>query len=367
MEIKDIRPIEVSVPVHARKYERKRITTYLVEITTDEGITGIGESRSFGVPYGVFSAIVEGCLKPLLIGCNPYNVESVYDKMYRTNQNIGQSGLLIIAMSGVEQALWDIIGKTAKQPVYNLIGGCVHRDIEAYASLSRYPNVVEAVKGARHYIDMGFKAIKWHQQEIESSKALRREEKDVKIMLDVSGLWTPDEAIKKARELADYNLTWLESPVYPQDDIDGLARITAAVGDRVPICAGENEYTIWGLKQFVNKRSVNVMNHDPVKCGGLWQAKKIAALAEVERILCAPHSACNEVGLEVALHLTTSTPNCAYAEIHAALRYVMEGLMESILVEPLKIKNGFIRASNKPGFGIELDWGVVDKYTVNKM
>jgi len=374
MKIKDIKALEVSVPIENQK---KRKTVNLVVVTTNEGITGIGELRrahtyvclvpSYERPSGIVNSIVESCLKPLLIGCNPFDIESLFDKMYRATQNVGQRGLMIIAISGVEQALWDIIGKAAKQPVYNLIGGCVHKDIEAYASLGRYPTVNETVKGAIHYIDMGFKAIKLHQREIESSKALRIEVgEDVKIMLDVNGLWTPDVTIKKAKELADYNITWLECPVYPQDDIDGTARVTAIVGDRVPICAGENEYTIWGFKNIIDKKAVNVINLDPVKCGGLWQAKKIAALAEVERILCAPHSACSEVGLETALHLTTSTPNCTYAEVWGTVLDVMEGLTESVLAEPLKIENGFIKASSKPGFGIELNWKVIDKYTIDK-
>ncbi len=364
MEIKDIRTLEVSVPV---ENQRGKYTAYLVEATTDEGITGFGEARSSGIPSGIMPLIVNKCLKPLVVGRDPFEVEALFDRMYRGTQNFGQRGLVIIAISGVEQALWDIIGKAAKQPIYNLVGGCVHREIEAYASLPHFATVEEAVKAAKRYIDVGFKAIKFHQREIESSKALRREVGDeVKIMLDVNGLWTPDEAIRKARELADYNMTWLECPVYPQDDVEGTARVTAAVGDRVPICAGENEYTIWGFRSIIKSRAVNIINHDTVKCGGLWQAKKIAALAEVEQILCAPHSACSEVGLEAALHLTTSTPNCAYAEIVYPTLLAVLGEVPSLLAEPLELKDGLMRASGKPGFGLELDEKTVGKCTVNR-
>lgn len=365
MEIKDIETIEVSIPIIDREGGKN---AYLIEITTDEGLVGIGEARSAGIPFGIVPQIVDKCLKPLAVGCSPFDIETLYDKMYRTTQNYGQKGLMIIAISGVEQALWDIIGKVAKQPVYNLVGGCVHKDIEAYASHPHYPTVHEAVKAAKHSIDLGFHAIKFHQREVESSKILRKEAgEDVKIMLDVNGLWTPDEAIKKARELEDYNMTWLECPVYPQEDIDGTAKVTATVGDKVPICAGENDYTIWGFRHYIHKRAVNIINHDTVKCGGFWQAKKIAALAEVAQILCAPHSCCTEVGLEAALHLTTSTPNCAYAEIHSQnILLSMEGLTESILTKPLEVRDGFIQASNKPGFGIELDEGTLNKYRVNK-
>ncbi len=364
MEIEDIRTVEVALPIQGKN---RPYGINLVEAITDEGIVGIGESRAQGIPFGVISALVDKNLKPLLLGCSPFDVEALYEKMYRFNQNVGQRGILIMAISGVELALWDIIGKATKQPVYNLVGGCVHRDIEAYASLGGYPTPAEAVKGAKHYIDMGFKAIKYHQGEIESSKMLRKEVGDgTKIMLDVSGLWTPDEAIRKARELTDSNMTWLESAIYPQDDVEGFAKLTTAVGERVPICAGENEYTVWGFKDIIEKKAVNIINHDTIKCGGLWQAKKIAAMAEVQRILCAPHSACSPVGLETALHLTTSTTNCAYAEIIHSTLYAMEGLSESILERPLELKNGFVRASDKPGFGIELDEKVIEKYKISK-
>ena len=364
MGIKDVRTIEVALPIQGRS---RPYGINLVEVTTDEGIVGIGESRAQGIPFGVISELVDKNLKPLVVGGSPFDVEALYDKMYRHNQNVGQRGLLIMAISGVELALWDIIGKTVRQPVYNLIGGSVHRDIEAYASLGGFRTPAEAVKGARHYIDMGFRAIKYHQEEIESSKLLRKEVgEDIKIMLDVSGLWTPDEAIKKARELADSDMTWLESAIYPQDDVDGFAKLTNAVGDRVPICAGENEYTVWGFKSLIEKKAVNIINHDTIKCGGLWQAKRIAAMAEMQGILCAPHSACSPVGLETALHLTTSTPNCAYAEVIHFNLQVMDGLSESILAKPLEIKGGLIRASDKPGFGVELDEKVIEKYAVKR-
>lgn len=174
---------------------------------TDEGVTGIGEARSLAIPTGVVANLVEG-LKALLVGCSPFDVELLFDKMYRRTQTFGQRGLAIIALSGIELALWDIIGKIVRQPVYNLVGGCCNRDIIAYASLRNHPSVASAVDAAQHYIDLGFKAIKFHQREVESTKALRRAVgDDIKIMLDVSGLWAPDEAIRRARELVDCAVT----------------------------------------------------------------------------------------------------------------------------------------------------------------
>ena len=124
MEIKNVKTIEVAVPPN------NRVGSYsacLIEVETDEGIVGVGEARSSNIPAGVISLIVEKSLKPLLVSGDPFAVEALFNKMYRSTQNFGQCGLTIIAISGVEQALWDIIGKAAKQPVYNLIGGCVQR------------------------------------------------------------------------------------------------------------------------------------------------------------------------------------------------------------------------------------------------
>jgi L-alanine-DL-glutamate epimerase-like enolase superfamily enzyme len=374
MKIKDINTFEVSIPV---KEEEKSKVVNLVEVTTDEGYSGIGELRraydyscliDTKTPpprHTISTTIVEKCLSPLLIGEDPFDIERLFNKMYRSTQSVGQRGLVIIAISSIENALWDIIGKAAGKPVYKLIGGQVHDRIKAYASLKGYPSIDDAVNGAVHYLEKGFKAIKFHQREVESSIKLRKEvEEDVEIMIDPFGWWTPSETIKEARKLKESNITWLECPVYPTDDIDGLAKVTSAVGDIVPICAGENEYTIWGFKHLINKRAVNILNPDPVKCGGLWQAKKIAALAEVEQVLCTPHSACSEVGLETSLHFAASTPNAGYAEVWGTLLSIIDGLTESILVNPIEIKKGYLKPSDKPGFGIEIDWDIIEKFAV---
>ncbi len=245
MKITDIRTIALKIPLKegspVSAYPNRRRIHILVEVSTDEGITGYGESIPY--TYGSVSGYIEQQLKPQLIGEDPTQIERLWDKCYRLSFGHGIRGISLYAQSAVEVALWDILGKSRKLPVYEMLGGLCKPKIKAYASLMEYAKPEQVGEISVQWVEQGYKAVKIHQgrkDAVESTKAVRDAVgDDIEIMLDVNGAWTPMEAIKHARTLEKYDLTWLEEPIWPVDDYPSLARLREKT--TIPIAGGENE------------------------------------------------------------------------------------------------------------------------------
>jgi len=358
VKIKDVKATVLSIPF------KKKITSspwstmrsaVLVRVATDDGTEGIGEAFAVGNPSAV-AAVIERGLKPILLGEDPSRIEMLWDKMYRTTIVYGRKGLVIIAMSGVEVALWDLLGKSRKQPVYEMLGGLAQERVRAYASLLRINDRKELVKDVKGYVDEGYTAVKLHQTDVESVKIARDAVGNtVDLMLDVNCIWTPQTSIVMARKLEKYGALWLEEPIWPPDDLDGSASVAEAVD--IPIAGGENEYTRWGFKDVVAKRAFDILQPDVIKAGGLLECKKIIGMAEAWNIPVAPHCWCSPVGTAAILHLITSTPSCILAEMPPELE-------SDILLKPITARKGRVEAPKGPGLGVELDEKTVKKYTV---
>ena len=280
---------------------RKQI--YVI-VRTDEGITGLGEAFAYGAPLAVVS-VIEESLAPLVVGLDPLAIESVVDVMHRGTMIYGRRGIGMFAISGIEIALWDLLGKVRNAPVYELLGGARRPRLPAYASLLRY-ETPEAVAGAcRQYVAQGFRMLKLHQTDIASVAAARDAVgPDVELMLDTNCPWTPFEAIAMARALAPYRLFWLEEPVWPPEDYAGLARVAAAT--ETPIALGENESTLYGFNEIVRQRAGDVLQPSITKVGGISEFKKIAALAQAANLPIAPHSFYFGPGLAATLHVAAT-------------------------------------------------------------
>jgi L-alanine-DL-glutamate epimerase-like enolase superfamily enzyme len=358
MRIKDVKATVLSVPFKKKlassPWPRSR-SAVLVRVITDDGIEGVGEAFGVGAP-AVVAAVIERVLKPLLQGEDPAAIERLWDKMYRATIVYGRKGLMTIAMSGVEVALWDIVGKTRGQPVYQMLGGLAQERWRAYISLLRVNDRRELVRDIKGYVDEGFTAVKLHQTDVESVKIVREAlGDDVDLMLDVNCIWTPQTSIVMARKLEEYGTLWLEEPVWPPDDLDGSAAVAEAVD--IPIAGGENEYTRWGFKDVLEKRAFDILQPDVIKAGGLLECKKIAGMAEAWNIPVAPHCWCSPVGTAAILHLIASTPSCIFAEIPPELT-------ADILKKPIAFRKGLVEVPKGPGLGIELDEKTIAKYTV---
>ncbi len=349
---KEISPLPLSAKSKRRGYH------LLVEVVTDEGITGYGEAYPFTI--GAISKFIEEELKPRLLGENPMHIERLWDMMYHVRYGHGVKGITIYAISAVEIALWDIIGKWRNLPVYEMLGGLCRDKIKAYASLMEYKKPKDVAGIALRWAEEGYTAIKLHQggdTVIESVKAVRQAVgHNIDLMVDVNGAWTPRQAVEKAKEMEQYGVLWLEEPVWPVDDYDGLAYVKDK--SNIPIAAGENEYTHYGFRELIAKRAVDILQPDAIMSGGILECRKIFALAEAWNLQIATHSFFYGPGIAATLHLSLSNMRSEYIEINAVP-------LEAFYIQPsIRPEKGYVRASDKPGLGIEIDEDVVKKYSL---
>ena len=260
----------------------------LVRITTDEGLVGWGESFALGAPTAV-CAVIREALTPLLVGEPPTDLERLVDRLHRHTLLFGRRGLGMFAISGVELALWDLAGQLRGVPVYELLGGLAQPRIPAYASLARFDRPADVARAAAAAVAQGFRGVKLHQTDVASVAAAREAVgPGTALMLDVNCPWRPVEAIRMGRALAPYDLAWLEEPVWPPEDYQGLARVAAALD--TPIAAGENEATAFGFREMLRAGAADILQPSPTKVGGLGEARKIATLAAAENVSVVPHS-----------------------------------------------------------------------------
>src|SRR5437660_1369988 len=258
---------------------RKQI---VVRVKTDAGLTGIGEAFAYGAPLAVCNVIEEG-LAPLIIGQDPSRIEYLMDLMQRGTMIYGRRGLAMFAISGVDLALWDLLGKARGAPVYELLGGATRPRLPVYASLMRYASPADVAAACRHFVSRGFGMLKLHQTDVASVKAAREAVGPaVELMLDVNCPWTPGEAIAMARAFEPYRLFWFEEPVWPPEDYAGLAQVVGATDTRIAL--GENESTLYGFREIVERRAGDSLPASITKVGGIKAFRKIAALTQAANL-----------------------------------------------------------------------------------
>ena len=262
----------------------------LVEIFTDVGLVGIGNAA---LAPQVTKQVIDLYLKPLLIGADPWDFEFLWQHMYRRTMAFGRKGIGMTAISAVDIAIWDLLGKAAKQPVYRLLGGRTKPRIPVYASRLYSTPLDELRAEARRYADQGYKAMKlrygWGpldgaagmQKNVELVRTVRQTVGDgVDIMTDAYMGWTLDYAKRMLPLLEPFNLRWLEEPVIP-DDIHGYAELKAY--GRIPIAGGEHEFTLFGFQQLLEARAVDYIQFDTNRVGGITQGAKSRPLPKPTR------------------------------------------------------------------------------------
>lgn len=334
--------------------------TYL-EIATDEGVSGIaGPIDSLQV------SIINGSLKPLLLGEDPYQVEKFWDQMYRLMVH-GRKGETMMAISAVDCALWDLKGKALKQPVYKLLGGPTRDRVRAYASTLGYSLKPEAVaKRCQSFVEEGYTAMKWffRHSPADGVKGVERNLELVKTVRDTVGYnvdlmvdcwmsWSVPYTIKMAGKLERYELAWIEEPLLP-DDVDGYAEVAAAV--ETPIAGGEHEYTRWGFNELIKHKALDILQPDIMWAGGISEVLKICALASVTDVSVVPHT--GFMASTVNLLLSQTETLCPIAEYLVKWNMINQAFYK----EQLKPEKGFFKPTSKPGLGFEFDEGkVVEK------
>ena len=332
-------------------YRKKRsswfgpMTAAIVEIVTDEGLSGLGTVG--GGKAKLAKPIIEEQLKTLLVGSNPFDIELLWEQMFRASQFYGRKGAVINVISGIDIALWDLVGKALGQPVYNLIGGKTKEKIPAYVT----GNLTE-----RH-LAQGFRDVKLAVPHgpADGREGLRKNIEliaktrelvgpDGDIMLDCYMALDVPYAIKLAKEALKFDVLWIEEPV-PPDQIDSYRQIKDAVPDML-ITGGEHEFTRYGFRDLIEKKAVDILQPDIYRAGGISELKKIAAMASAHNLPVIPHG----VGA-ATYHFVISTNNAPRAEF---VDIYAQGGRPALKGEP-EPKNGFIELSAAPGFGYELD------------
>ena len=340
--------------------------TLLVKIFTDEGIVGVGECSPMNIK--VIPYIIINVLKPIILGQDPFNLEKIFEDIFVKTYKI-RGRLIFMAFSGIEIALWDIIGKVLKLPVYKLLGGAYRTNIKVYASfMRRDQSPIEVAERAEYFASLGFKAIKikigkrWGfdslpDEAIETVKEVRRAIGDeIDIMVDCNSAYSAPRAIQIGRKLEEYNIFHFEEPV-PEYDIESLKKVSEALD--VPVAAGEQNIGRYEFKELLVRDAVDIIQPDVIKAGGLLECKKIAAIADAFGKFCTPHNTQPAIGTVATLHFVASTPNCRYP-----LEYNIEPHpLKDILFKDSPIpKDGYLNVPDRDGLGIELNDEVIEKY-----
>ena len=289
----------------------------LVEVSTDQGITGWGEALCQGLqPPEIAAAAVQHALAPLVIGADPLEPEVLWHRMYHHTRDYGQKGAVIGAISALDIAFWDIAGKARGEPVARLLGGTFRQRVQAYATgFYRIKGKGEAsrlAEEAERHIAQGFTAYKVKLGfGIEDDLAVMRAVKGVagkhEAMIDTNHAYGVAEAIRLGRDLENmgWRLRWYEEPVV-QEDLDGYAEVRRALN--TPIAGGENEYTAFGFRNLFARRAVDIAQPDLCIAGGFTACRHIVALAHAHGVQVNPHVWASAVGQAASLQFIASIP-----------------------------------------------------------
>ena len=353
MKIIDVKPFVVDC---------FRTNWVFVKIYTDEGITGVGEGTLEYKEKAFLGALEH--IKEYLMGKNPFQIEEHFHKIYRDAYWRG-GPVLMSALSAVEMALWDILGKSLGVPVYQLMGGKVHDKVRIYVNgwFAGAKEPEEFAEKAKIAVQRGVTAMKWDPfgksyleiSNAELDKALRnvaavREAvgNQVDLLIEGHGRFNIPTGIKIAKELEQFKPMFFEEPV-PPDNLDALK----AVREKSPVAisAGERLYTRWDYKPLFDKMPCDYIQPDISHAGGIMELKKIAAEAECRYIPFAPHNPSGPVANAATLQLAASCPNFCILEI----MYSDVPWRKDVTDEALEYQDGYITIPDKPGLGIEID------------
>jgi len=350
----------------------------IVEIVTDEGITGIGETDG---PPSVIKAFIDMpsshdtsvSLKKILIGEDPLQIERLWNRMYQRTLMAGRRGAGINAIGAIDMALWDVAGKYYDKPVWKLLGGAQKERATPYGSMLTLqnaddPELPELKRRVAEAKRVGFRAVKLEEL-VNSRKRdyeLVRNAReflgdDIELMVDAYYCW-PDfsTAYQRCKELEKFNLYFIETPL-SVDDVEGHAKLSAALGTKV--ATGEWLTTRYEFMDFIDRGKIDVAQPDIGRVGGFSEARKVADYARARGLLVIPHCWKTGIGIAASLHFCIATSNCPYFEF--MVKDLAPSELRRFLVknEP-QVRDGYIELPETPGLGIELDRSVMEKFAL---
>lgn len=345
----------------------------IVEVITDEGITGWGEGFCSGQNPLILQAIVENAYKPKLIGRDPFDNDVIYETLYNMSRSYGQSGSAIIALSAIDIALWDIKGKALNMPIYKLLGGAYRNEVEPYASGpcraegEVYPET--AVMQAKGYVEQGYKAMKFKigfgvNEDVKLIRAVREAVgPDIRIMVDANCAYDVSKAKRILFDTADADLYWFEEPISPENRT-GYAELKNLT--KTYLAAGEQEYSKYHYKDWLESRAVDILQPDLCVMGGFTEGKKVLALAQAYMIQLVPHMWGTGIGVAAGLQFIANIPANPLARVpdEPMIEFdLSENLLRDTLIsKAIKLENGKVKIPQKPGLGIEVDRSIIERF-----
>lgn len=347
-----------------------------VQLETSAGLVGLGE-RPTGWMSDLTSQVnlIHDLVERFVVGQSPFDIEKIWQTAYSIPHDYRHPSLYgTPALSAIEMACWDLVGKATGQPIYNLLGGKLHEKLWAYSYLDIQGALKKpALAGERaiESVERGNTACKidpfvpltpaprdFSLEAIQQGARLFRAIREAvgekfEIGIGTHGQFTTASAIRVADILEEYSPFFFEEPVSPEN-VDEMARVAAHT--RIPIATGERLVTKYEFSEVLEKQAAQIIQLDVGQCGGILEAKKIAALAEAHYATIAPHMYCGPVAAAAAIQLDTCSPNFYIQEFNTT------PLHSELLKEPLQFEKGFITPPTKPGLGVELDEKVVKRY-----
>ena len=356
-----------------------------VKLVTDSGVVGYGEAYCATFGAKTVEAMLRDTAERFVVGRDPFHIEALWRSIYGAGYNLRPDVSLMAVLSALEMACWDIIGKECGKPVYELLGGQVHEKLRTYTYIYPekgdvypdeddaehvYVNPERAAERALSYLDQGFTALKFDPAgaytvfdggmptagELERSEAFMRTLRDavgggVDLLFGTHGQFTPAGAIRLAQRIAPYDPLWLEEPVPPENAAE-MALVARATS--IPVATGERLCTKYEFARVLDERAAAILQLNLGRVGGLLEAKKIAALAEVKYAQIAPHLYCGPIVGAANVQLATCSSNFLILEGIE----MWDGFHAALLDKPVNWQNGYVIPSTEPGLGVTLNEAV---------
>ncbi len=341
-----------------------------VKLYTNTGLTGVGECSMEKHRLEIVQALES--MKDFLVGKDPFQIEHIWNSLYKQTFWFGQL-ITLCALSGVEQALWDIKGKELGVPVYEFLGGKLRDKVRAYANAWAFsksvidhrpedtPEIV--ARNAEEMVSKGFTAMKWDPFRFGGQVISKEEEKcaiecvktvreavgpDIDLMIECHGRFNMWSAIRMAQKLEPFDPFFYEEPI-PPDNVDAMAEVQRSIN--LPIATGERLYTRWDFRALFEKHAARIIQPDICHAGGILELKKIAAMAETYYISVQPHNSSGPIATLASLHLDASIPNFIIQELF----YPYIERYNEILTEPIVYEGGYLKVPAGPGLGSDIN------------
>src|SRR5262245_48159258 len=345
--------------------------TLVVKVHTDANITGVGEVDSSSM---VARAIIDAPLShkicrgltQCVLGQDPFEIDRLIHLMYEGSIFFGRQGAAIQAMSGIEIALWDIMGKATKRPVYQLLGGGFRKTFRAYASILFGDTPAETERIGRQLVEQGYRAVKFgwgpmgqsEESDIAHIRAARRGiGEKAELMIDAGLCYDTATAIRRARQFEEFRPTWFEEPLHP-DNVEGYGKLSSQ--SPIRMAAGEEVCDVVEFRRLMDVGGIDVAQVDVTRVGGLSRSRRIGWDSAERHRLCVNHSYKTGINIAASLHFVAALPNTHYFE------YCVEqgALRQTLTKQTFPVLDGEISVPEEPGLGVDLDEAVVAKYRV---